>query len=140
MNKELAHKNQTEYSELVSIIENARENAFRAANRELISMYWDIGEYISQRVKSDGWGKSVVEGFARFIQTEHPDLKGFSASNIWRMRQFYEVYCGNEKLAPLVREISWTHNLLIMSRAKTDEAREFYLLLCSKNNYSKARA
>ncbi|MDE6951390.1 MAG: PDDEXK nuclease domain-containing protein, partial [Lachnospiraceae bacterium] len=74
---------------------------------------------------------------ARFIQAERPDIKGFSASNIWRMRQFYETYIGNEKLAPLVREISWTQNLLIMSRTKTDEAREFYLLLASRNNYTK---
>jgi predicted nuclease of restriction endonuclease-like (RecB) superfamily len=53
------------------------------------------------------------------------------------MKQFYEIYISNEKLSPLVREISWTNNLTIMSRAKSDEAREFYLLLCAKNNYSK---
>ena len=53
------------------------------------------------------------------------------------MKQFYETYKDNEKLAPLVREISWTHNLIIMGRTKADEAREFYLLLCTKNNYSK---
>jgi hypothetical protein len=92
---------------------------------------------MTKKVKHGGWGKAVVEDFARFIQAERPDIKGFSASNIWRMRQFYETYYGNEKLAPLVREISWTQNLLIMSRAKTDEAREFYLLLCSRNNYTK---
>jgi predicted nuclease of restriction endonuclease-like (RecB) superfamily len=126
-----------EYREIIAIIERARENAFHAVNHELITMYWDIGEYVSQKIKSGGWGKSVVIDFARFLQQERPDIKGFSSSNIWRMRQFYETYCGNEKLAPLVREISWTHNLLIMSRAKSDEAREFYLLLCSKNNYSK---
>ena len=127
----------TVYGEIISIIERARERAFHAVNRELISMYWEIGGYISNKVKEAGWGKAVVEDFARFIQTERPDLKGFSASNIWRMRQFYDLYCENEKLAPLVREISWTQNLLIMSRAKTDEAREFYILLCQKNNYSK---
>jgi len=81
--------------------------------------------------------KSIVAEFAQFIQTERPDIKGFSASNVWRMSQFYETYSDNEKLASLVREINWTHNLIIMSRTKTDEAREFYLLLCSKNNYSK---
>lgn len=53
----------------------------------------------------------MVSDFARFIQAERPDIKGFSASNIWRMRQFYETYSDNEKLAPLVREISWTQNL-----------------------------
>ena len=137
MSNELTPQNHAEYNEIISIIERARENAFRAVNRELISMYWDIGKYVSEKVKNDGWGKSVVTDFSKYIQFNHPDMKGFSASNIWRMRQFYETYCGNEKLAPLVREISWTHNLLIMSRAKSDEAKEFYLLLCSKNNYSK---
>jgi len=137
MSNELSPTKHAKYVEIISIIERARENAFRAVNRELISMYWEIGKYVSEKVKNDGWGKSVVADFARFIQTEHPDLKGFSASNIWRMRQFYETYNGNEKLAPLVREISWTHNLLIMSRAKSDEAREFYLRLCNRNNYTK---
>ena len=122
---------------MITIIERARENAFCAVNRELISMYWEIGAYVSDKVKHGGWGKAIVEDFARFILTERPEIKGFSASNIWRMRQFYETYSEKEKLAPLVREISWTHNLMIMSRAKTDEAREFYLLLCSRNNYSK---
>jgi predicted nuclease of restriction endonuclease-like (RecB) superfamily len=126
-----------EYKEIISIIERARENAFSAVNHELIAMYWDIGGYISEKIKSGSWGRSVVTDFARFLQQERQDIKGFSPSNIWRMRQFYETYCNNEKLAPLVREISWTHNLLIMSRTKSDEAREFYLLLCSKNNYSK---
>ena len=137
MSNDLTPTNRADYGEIISIIERARENAFRAVNRELISMYWEIGKYVGEKVKSEGWGKSVVADFARFIQIDRPDLKGFSASNIWRMRQFYETYVGNEKLAPLVREISWTHNLLIMSRSKSDEAREFYLILCDRNNYTK---
>lgn len=137
MGNQITPKNYAEYGEMISIIERAQENAFRAVNRELILMYWDIGTYVSNKVRNDGWGKSVVTDFAKFIQAERPDIKGFSASNIWRMRQFYETYRENEKLAPLVREVSWTQNLLIMSRAKTEEAREFYLLLCRRNNYTK---
>lgn len=125
------------YTEMIAIIERSREKAFRAVNRELITMYWDIGKYISGKMENGGWGKSVVADFARYVQEARPDIKGFSASNIWRMRQFYETYRQNEKLAPLVREISWTQNLLIMSRAKTEEARAFYIALCRKNNYSK---
>ena len=121
MPKELIPKNHAEYGEMISIIERARETAFRAVNRELITMYWEIGAYLSDKIKNGGWGKSIVTDFARFIQAERPDIKGFSASNIWRMRQFYETYSHVEKLAPLVREISWTQNLLIMSRAKTEE-------------------
>lgn len=137
MGNQITPKNYAEYGEMISIIERAQENAFRAVNRELILMYWDIGTYVSNKVRNDGWGKSVVTDFAKFIQAERPDIKGFSASNIWRMRQFYETYRENEKLAPLVREVSWTQNLLIMSRAKTEEAREFYLLLSRRNNYTK---
>jgi predicted nuclease of restriction endonuclease-like (RecB) superfamily len=124
------------FDDVIAIIENAREKAFIAVNRELINMYWDIGEYVSRRVAESGWGKSVVKDFADFIQSRYTGIKGFSPSNIWRMCQFYEMYSGNEKLAPLVRELDWTHNLQIMS-CKTNEEREFYLTLSIKNRYSK---
>lgn len=126
-----------EFDEIVAIIEQARQKAFRAVNRELIDMYWQIGQYISEKVKSNAWGKSIVTEFASFVQSKYVGIKGFSAQNIWRMKQFYETYAGNEKLSPLVRELPWTNNILIMVGAKTDEAREFYLNLCIKNNYSK---
>ena len=126
-----------EFDEIVAIIEQARQKAFRAVNRELIEMYWQIGQYISEKVKSNAWGKSIVTEFASFVQSKYVGIKGFSAQNIWRMKQFYETYTGNEKLSPLVRELPWTNNILIMVGAKTDEAREFYLNLCIKNNYSK---
>jgi len=136
MNNKLSPTNHTEYGEIISIIERARENAFRAVNRELISMYWDIGKYVSDKVKTDGWGKSVVADFSKFIQSHYLGIRGFSPQNIWRMKQFYETYNGNEKLSTLSREISWSSNVLIMMGAKSDEAREFYLLLSQKNNYS----
>jgi predicted nuclease of restriction endonuclease-like (RecB) superfamily len=136
MNKELLPQNHAEYGEIISIIERARENAFRAVNRELISMYWEIGNYVSSKVKNDGWGKSVVKDFSQFIQSQYLGIRGFSPQNIWRMKQFYETYYDNEKLSTLSREISWSNNVLIMMGAKTDETREFYLLLTQKNNYT----
>lgn len=136
MKKEIS-EHEKQFDEIIQIIENARERAYKAVNTELINMYWEIGEYISYRVKNENWGKSVVVEFSNFIRKNYPDLKGFSVQNIWRMKQFYETYRDNEKLSPLVREISWSNNLSIMSGAKTDEAKEFYLLLASKNHYSK---
>jgi hypothetical protein len=109
--------------------------AFRAVNRELIDMYWEIGAYVSRRVAEGGWGKSVVNDFSVFIQSRFDGIKGFSPQNIWRMKQFYETYSGNEKLSALLREINWTSNLQIMS-AKTAEERDFYLNLTVKNRYS----
>ncbi len=132
-----APDNTAAFEEIAAIIERARENAFRAVNRELIAMYWEIGRYVSGKVTVDNWGKSVVQEFARFVQSRFVGIKGFSPQNIWRMKQFYETYTDNEKLSPLVREINWTNNLLILMAAKTDEEREFYLLLSAKNSYSK---
>lgn len=126
-----------QFDEIISIIENARNRALKAVNTELIQMYWDVGAYVSRKVKDGGWGKSIVTDFAEFIQKHYPGMKGFSAQNIWRMKQFYETYCDNEKLSPLVREISWSNNLLIMAGCKTDEAKEFYLRLTIANGYAK---
>ena len=74
---------------------------------------------------------------AKYIQQNEPDIKGFSDKNLWRMKQFYETYKDFPKLSPLVREISWTHNMLIFSRCKTVEERAFYLKLIQQENYSK---
>jgi len=135
MSDKLISSNKSAFDEVVSIIENARENAYRAVNRELINMYWKIGEYVSRSVSEGHWGKSVVKEFSDFIQMRYVGIKGFSASNIWRMKQFYETYNENEKLATLLRELTWSHNIQIMS-CKTDEEREFYLTLSIKNRYS----
>lgn len=135
MNNEILDR--PNFDEIITIIDNARTRAMRAVNAELINMYWEIGSYISEKVGRDGWGKNTVSEFSDFLQNYYPSSKGFSPQNIWRMKQFYETYRGKEKLSPLVREVSWSNNLLILAGCKTDEAREFYLTLCSKNNYSK---
>jgi hypothetical protein len=98
--------NSEAFTEIVSIIERARENAFRAVNRVLISLYWDVGKYIRNKARENEWGKSTVKEFASFIQANYPEIKGFSASNVWRMRQFFELYHEHEKLATLLREIT----------------------------------
>lgn len=125
------------FDRIIEIIENSRRDAFKAVNRELINMYWEIGKFVSEKVSKNEWGKSVVKELSDFIQHKNEGIKGFSPQNIWRMKQFYDMYSGNEKLSPLVREITWTNNLLIMAGTKSDEAREFYLRLCIKNHYSK---
>lgn len=126
-----------QFEDVIAVIDDARSRAIRAVNAELINMYWEIGAYVSRKVRNAGWGKSVVADFSAFLQSRYPSSKGFSAQNIWRMKQFYETYRDSAKLSPLVREIAWTNNLVIMSGCKTDEAREFYLRLCIANRYTK---
>lgn len=125
------------FSEVIHLIQKARYQALKAVNTELINLYWEIGKYISERTTQEGWGKSTVVQLANYIQTQEPGTKGFSDKNLWRMKQFYDTYAHSPKLAPLVRELSWTHNLIIFSRCKTDEEREFYLHLCKRENYNK---
>ncbi|MCL2098652.1 MAG: DUF1016 N-terminal domain-containing protein [Bacteroidales bacterium] len=108
---EIRHRNENEFNEIFAIIQQARERAFRAVNHELISMYWEIGKYVSVKVKTNAWGTSIVNEFSNFVQEKYIGIKGFSSQNIWRMKQFHETYKDNEKLSPLVREISWTHNV-----------------------------
>jgi predicted nuclease of restriction endonuclease-like (RecB) superfamily len=125
------------FSEIISIIEKAKAKIYKAVNNGLIEMYWEVGEYISRKVAENDWGEGTIQEFSRYLQLHYPDMKGFSPQNIWRMRQFYETYRDNPILSPLVREITWSNNLLILAGAKTDEAREFYIKLCLKNNHSK---
>jgi predicted nuclease of restriction endonuclease-like (RecB) superfamily len=113
--------------EIKQRIRSAQYEALRAVNRELIGLYWDIGRLIVERQTGNSWGKSVVETLAQDLREEFPGLQGFSASNLWRMKLFYDAYAADEKLAPLVREIGWSHNLAILEKCKDDAQREFYL-------------
>lgn len=125
------------FTDIIRLIKQSRTNAIKAVNAELINLYWNIGEHISKKIKQSEWGDSVVTELANFIQTQEPEIKGFSDKNIWRMKQFYETYKDFPKLSPLLREISWTNNLLIFSRCKTIEEMEFYLKIVKQENYSK---
>ncbi|MDR2008622.1 MAG: PDDEXK nuclease domain-containing protein [Alphaproteobacteria bacterium] len=135
-NSALSISQNSNFTDIISIIEKSRETTFRAINSELISMYWLIGQYISEKTISENWGKSVVVNISNTIQSHYVGIRGFSPQNLWRMVQFYETYANNEKLSTLSREIPWSQNMLILTAAKTDEAREFYLQESIKNRYS----
>lgn len=113
--------------EIKAQIRQRQYRALRAVNSELLALYWWLGENISQRQLTLGWGNSVVENLARDLQAEFPGRNGFSARNLWNMRDFYREYTNKPKLQPLVAEISWAKNLVILARCKDDLEREFYL-------------
>ncbi len=96
-------------TEIKEKIYRAQYQAMKSVNKELIRLYWDIGKAIVEKQEELGWGKSVVENLAWDLQQEFTGIKGFSTDNLWRMRKFYLACNCNEKLAPLVQEISWSH-------------------------------
>src|ERR1035438_711020 len=132
-----APAHESSFREVVSLIQRARQRAFLAVNTELIDLYWRVGEYISRKLETAEWGDGVVDELARYLARQHPDLKGFTRASLFRMRQFYDIYRLDKKVAPLVRQLSWTHNLLILSRSKRPEEREFYLRLCLRERWGK---
>lgn len=118
-------------------IRTAQYTALKAVNTELISLYWDIGKMIVEKQKGETWGKSVVEKLSDDLRKEFPEMTGFSSTNIWYMRNFYLAYYENEKLPPLVGEIGWSHNRMILDKCKDDLEREFYIRMTRKFGWTK---
>jgi predicted nuclease of restriction endonuclease-like (RecB) superfamily len=118
-------------------VTDAQYTALKTVNRELITLYWDIGKVIVLHQRKYGWGRSVVEKLGSDLQHEFSGLQGFSGSNLWRMRRFYLCYKHAPNLAPLVREISWTKNIVILEKCKNTLERRFYIAMTRKFGWTK---
>lgn len=92
---------------------------------------------IVERQKGASWGKSVIEHLAGDLQAEFPGTKGFSVRNLWNMRGIFTAYRNQEKLQPLVAEIGWTKNLVILEKCKDHREREFYLQMTKRLGWTK---
>jgi predicted nuclease of restriction endonuclease-like (RecB) superfamily len=120
-----------------SKIRSARIRAYRGLNRELIKLYWDLGKTIIERQKQHGWGQNIVEKLAKDLQAEFEGRDGFSANNLWRIRNFYLAYVSYPKLAQLVQEIPWGHNVVIMQMVKDKIHKEYYISASIKMGWSR---
>ena len=125
------------FNEVLALIQSAKQQVMQAVNTQLIELYWQVGAYISRKLEQAEWGDSVVSQLAEHLAQTQPGLRGFTRSNLFRMRQFYETYRAEEKVAPLVRQLSWSHNLIIFSQSKRPEEREFYVRLAVQEKWSK---
>ena len=126
-----------DFREVLDLIASARQRAYQAVNTALIDLYWHVGEHLSRKIATAEWGEGVVPQLARHIAITHPGLRGFTRSNLLRMRQFYETYCDDPIVAPLARQLPWSQNLIIFSQSKRSEEREFYLRLAIREQWSK---
>lgn len=127
---------QRQFSEVAAIISGGRFLAHRSVNTVLIDTYWRVGGYISAKIASAEWGTGVVAQLAEYLQEILPDPRGLSDKNLWRMKQFHDLYRGYEKLSTVLRELPWSSHLHIMSKSRTPEERTFYLHLAIRERYS----
>jgi predicted nuclease of restriction endonuclease-like (RecB) superfamily len=172
-NSEMAISEEPAFSQIVQLIQSSRQQAFETVNAVLIDLYWRVGEIVSRKLESTEWGMGVVPQLANYISRRHPGVRGFTKSNLFRMRQFYDTYTaepivaallrqlpGKEvpiegkkaKVAPLprqsedpkepdraphlLRQLSWTHHLIILGQSKRAEEREFYVTTAIRERWS----
>jgi len=124
------------FAEVVALIEAARARGYQAVNTVLVEHYWELGEYISRKIVSSEWGDGVVKELAADLARRYPGIRGYTRPNLFRMRQFYEAYRADRKVSALLRQLPWTHHLLILGQAKPVEAREFYILAAIKERWT----
>jgi len=126
-----------EFPTVLELIESGKNRAHQAVNTTLVETYAAVGAWLSAKVREAGWGKGVVKELSEWLSVREPGLKGFSASNLWRMKQFHETWGGKGTLAPLVRGLSWSHHLLLLGQCKSEEEREFYLVTALHSRWSR---
>lgn len=124
----------TSTENLIQIISQSRQNALRKVNEELINMYWKVGEYLSTELDKASFGDAYIDSVAEEIQKAFPGIKGFNRRGLYRMKKFYETYKNDEFVTTLLSQISWSNHLAIISKAKSEEERHFYIALCAKEN------
>lgn len=125
------------FNQMIEMIEKRKNNAYRKVNEEMILLYLDIGKFLYELIENSSYGDKITTKAANFMKTNYPEVKGFTKRNIERMGQFYKTYKDDKIATPLVTQVSWTNNLLILSGSKSKEERHFYLQLSIKENYSK---
>jgi predicted nuclease of restriction endonuclease-like (RecB) superfamily len=125
------------FVEVVEMIQSAKQTVMQTVNSQLVELYWQVGAYISQKLEQSEWGDAVVQQLADYLARTQPGLRGFTQRNLFRMLKFYQVYQGDAKVTPLVSQLPWTHNLIILNQSKRSEEREFYLRLAIQEKWSK---
>ena len=121
----------TPFTEIVQLITTAKQRAIQAVNTSLIDLYWQVGEIISRKIATAEWGDGVVTQLADHIAQTQPGLRGFTRANLFRMRQFYETYKDDAIVSPLLTQLPWMDNLIILSQSKRPEERELRLRMAA---------
>lgn len=134
MSKEIDLSNYSNFfEEAKEAIYTARFNFARSANQTNIGLYWDLGQLIVARQKIYGWGASIIVRLSKDLKRAFPDTIGFSEQNLRYMKQFYSEYKEYPDLLNLAKMVRWRTNIIIMSKVKEPNIREYYLKLAQES-------
>lgn len=118
-------------------IRDSQYAALKSVNTELVGLYWELGRMIVERQEHDGWGASVIDRLSQDLQNEFPGQSGFSRRNLYNIRDLYLSYRDDEIVQPLVAQIAWTHNIMILEKCKSAGERKFYIAMTKKFGWTK---
>ena len=125
-------------TDLKSRIQTAQQRAARAVNRELVVLYWQIGQDILQRQAEQGWGAKVIERLSHGLRIAFPEMKGFSRANLMYMRAFAEAWPDQTIVQQAVGQLPWGHNLVLLSKLKNQELRLLYAQRAVEHGWSRS--
>ena len=136
LNLRATKQDEATFSEVVRLITVSRERLFQAVNTALIDLYWQVGATISRKITAAEWEMRSSNASPPILPKTQPGLRGFTRANLFCVRRFYETYQAEEKVVPLVRQLPWSHHLIIVGQSKRSEEREFYLRLAIQERWS----
>ena len=106
MDSNIILSQEQQFDEVINIILQHQSRALRAVNEETLLMAWNVGGYVSHKLKSEEWGSKVVTQLSEYIRTKQPKLKGYSRSSIYNMVLFYEEYSSERFLSTASQYLS----------------------------------
>lgn len=124
-------------NDLKGRIHTAQQRASLAVNRELVLLYWQIGNDILTRQAEQGWGTKVIDRLARDLRAAFPKMKGFSPRNLKYMRSFAEAWPDSEFVQGVLAQLPWYHQLALLDKLPGPETRRWYIYQAIEHNWSR---
>jgi predicted nuclease of restriction endonuclease-like (RecB) superfamily len=126
------------FSQLKEKVFYSQQKAIRSVNKELVLLYWEIGNIILENQSQKGWGSKIIDSLSYDLKKTFPDMKGFSVRNLKYMRQFAATYTDNTIVQELLAQLSWYHNLTIIQKVKDEDVRNWYVYKTIENGWSQS--
>ena len=128
---------QSIFIELKKKILTSQLKALRAVNKELVMLYWEIGNTILQNQSQKGWGTKIIDTLSKDLREAFPDMKGFSIRNLKYMRQFAYNYPNITIVQEVLAQLPWYHNITLIQKIKDENVRQWYIEKTIENGWSR---
>ncbi|HBB32286.1 MAG TPA: DUF1016 domain-containing protein [Cyanobacteria bacterium UBA9273] len=118
-------------------IRSAQVRAALSVNRELVLLYWQLGQDILTRQRQQGWGAKVITKLSKDLRQAFPEMKGFSRTNLLYMRAFAEAYPDEQIVQAVLGQITWYHNIALLDKLKSLDERLWYAQKTVEHGWSR---